>query len=58
MLLKEAKVPVECPPDVMELLVSTFQDLRTGAAADGTVVEKPSTVMSSRGSGRRLLRWA
>lgn len=47
MLLKEAKVPVECPPDVMELLVSTFQDLRTGAAADGTVVEKPSTVMST-----------
>ena len=47
MLLKEANVPVECPPDVMELLVSTFQDLRTGAAADGTVVEKPSTVMST-----------
>ena len=47
LLLKEANVPVECPPEVMDLLVSTFHDLRTGAAADGTVVERPSTVMST-----------
>ncbi len=47
MLLREANVPVSCPPDVMELLVSTFQDLRSGVAADGTVVERPSTVMST-----------
>lgn len=47
MLLAEAGVPVACPPDVMELLVSTFQDLRSGTAADGTVVERPSTVMST-----------
>jgi len=46
-LLREANVPVSCPPDVMEVLVSTFQDLRSGSAADGTVVERPSTVMST-----------
>jgi MoxR-like ATPase len=46
-LLQEANVPVACPPDVMELLVSTFQDLRSGVASDGTVVERPSTVMST-----------
>ncbi len=46
-LLREAQVPVACSPDVMEVLVSTFHDLRSGAAADGTVVERPSTVMST-----------
>jgi len=46
-LLREAQVPVACPPDVIDVLVSTFQDLRSGAAADGTVVERPSTVMST-----------
>jgi MoxR-like ATPase len=46
-LLREAGVPVACPTDVMDVLVSTFQDLRSGAAADGTIVEKPSTVMST-----------
>jgi len=46
-LLREANVPVSCPAEVMEVLVSTFQDLRSGAAADGTVVERPSTVMST-----------
>ena len=46
-LLREAGVPVACPPDVMEVLVSTFQDLRSGASEDGTVVERPSTVMST-----------
>lgn len=47
MLLREAQVPVACPEDVMEVLVSTFQDLRSGTASDGTVVERPSTVMST-----------
>lgn len=47
MLLQEAGVPVACPPDVMEVLVSTFQDLRSGASVEGTVVERPSTVMST-----------
>jgi MoxR-like ATPase len=46
-LLKEANVPVACPPDVMELLVATFQELRSGVASDGTVVERPSTIMST-----------
>jgi MoxR-like ATPase len=46
-LLREADVPVTCPADVMEVLVSTFQDLRSGTASDGTVVERPSTVMST-----------
>jgi len=46
-LLREAQVPVACPPDVMEVLVSTFQDLRSGSSGDGTVVERPSTVMST-----------
>jgi hypothetical protein len=46
-LLREAQVPVACAPDVMEVLVSTFQDLRSGTAGDGTVVERPSTVMST-----------
>ena len=46
-LLREANVPVSCPADVMELLVSTFHDLRSGTAADGTVVERPSTIMST-----------
>ena len=46
-LLREAQVPVACPPDVMDVLVSTFHDLRSGAAADGTVVERPTTVMST-----------
>src|SRR5215467_12689369 len=46
-LLREAQVPVACPPDVMEVLVSTFQDLRSGSASDGTIVERPSTVMST-----------
>lgn len=46
-LLREAGVPVACPADVMDVLVSTFQDLRSGSADDGTVVERPSTVMST-----------
>ena len=46
-LLREAGVPVACSPDVMDVLVSTFQDLRSGTAVDGTVVERPSTAMST-----------
>jgi MoxR-like ATPase len=46
-LLREAQVPVACPQDVIDVLVSTFQDLRSGASVDGTVVERPSTVMST-----------
>jgi MoxR-like ATPase len=46
-LLRESGVNVECPPDVIDLLVTTFNDLRHGRTAEGTVVEKPSTVMST-----------
>jgi MoxR-like ATPase len=46
-LLIESEVTVECPVEVLELLVTTFQDLRHGRTEEGTVVEKPSTVMST-----------
>jgi MoxR-like ATPase len=46
-LLRESAVQVECPPEVLELLVTTFNDLRHGRTEEGTVVEKPSTVMST-----------
>lgn len=47
MLLQEAEVETECPPDVMDLLVTTFQDLRKGRTGEGIVVEKPTTIMST-----------
>jgi hypothetical protein len=47
MLLQEAEIDAQCPPDVMDLLVSTFQDLRTGRTEEGIVVEKPTTIMST-----------
>jgi hypothetical protein len=31
----------------MNLLVTTFQDLRKGRTEEGTVVEKPTTIMST-----------
>jgi len=46
-LLRESGVSIECPVDVLELLVTTFNDLRHGRTEEGTVVEKPSTVMST-----------
>ena len=46
-LLRESGVQVECPPDVLDLLVTAFHDLRYGRTNEGTVVEKPSTVMST-----------
>ena len=47
MLLREADVETACPADVMDILVTTFHDLRSGQTAEGTVVERPSTVMST-----------
>ena len=38
---------MELAPDVVELLVTAFQDLRHGVTAEGVVVEKPTAVMSS-----------
>ncbi len=46
-LLRESGVQVECPPEVLDLLVTTFNDLRNGRTTEGTVVEKPSTVLST-----------
>jgi MoxR-like ATPase len=46
-LLRDAELKVECPPPVLDLLVTTFHDLRTGRTDEGTSVEKPSAVLST-----------
>ena len=46
-LLASAGIDIALPPDVIDLLVTAFHDLRTGVTAEGTVVEKPTAVMSS-----------
>jgi hypothetical protein len=46
-LLKEVAAPVAVRPDVVELLVSVFQDLREGVTREGIQLERPSTVMST-----------
>ena len=46
-LLKHAGVDVELRDDVIDLLVTAFNDLRQGATTEGIVVEKPTAVMSS-----------
>ena len=46
-LLARAQIEVEFAPDVVELLVTAFHDLRHGATAEGVVLEKPAAVMSS-----------
>lgn len=46
-LLQESGIRVECPDDVLDLLVTTFHDLRHGRTEEGTVVEKPSSIMST-----------
>lgn len=46
-LLRHAQVDVEVSPDVVDLLVTAFADLRNGVTAEGVVVEKPTAVMSS-----------
>lgn len=46
-LLATAGVEVQMRPDVVDLLVTAFNDLRDGVTADGVVVEKPTAVMSS-----------
>lgn len=45
--LESMDAHVQTETEVMDLLVTTFQDLRTGKTREGTVVEKPSTVMST-----------
>lgn len=46
-LLEEAGVTVETPDDVVELLVTVFNELRTGTTKEGVVVEQPTAVMST-----------
>jgi MoxR-like ATPase len=46
-LLRDVAAPVEVRPDVVELLVSVFQDLREGVTREGIQLERPSTVMST-----------
>jgi MoxR-like ATPase len=47
LLLEEADAAATIDRDVIKLLVTTFQDLRIGRTAEGTIVEHPSTVMST-----------
>lgn len=46
-LLQQADVEARLRPDVVDLLVTAFHDLRDGVTAEGIVVEKPSAVLSS-----------
>ncbi|WP_165224167.1 ATP-binding protein [Aquisphaera insulae] len=46
-LLKEVSAPVTITPQVVELLVSVFQELREGVSREGIQLERPSTVMST-----------
>ena len=46
-LLTRAKIEVDFNQDVVELLVTAFNDLRQGVTSDGVVIEKPTAVMSS-----------
>ena len=46
-LLADAGSPVAVDRNVVELLVTTFQDLRQGVTAEGIQVERPTTVMST-----------
>jgi MoxR-like ATPase len=46
-LLEVAQVDTRLEPDVVELLVTAFHDLRDGVTHDGVAVERPTAVMSS-----------
>ncbi len=46
-LLRDADVEMALPADVIDVLVTTFHDLRVGRTEEGTTVERPSTVMST-----------
>jgi MoxR-like ATPase len=46
-LLAESQADVKVDPDVVKLLVTTFQELRNGKTAEGAPVDRPSTVMST-----------
>jgi MoxR-like ATPase len=46
-LLTRAHIPHALPPDLTELLVTTFHELRSGRTGDGKALETLSTVMST-----------
>jgi MoxR-like ATPase len=46
-MLQHAGAKAEVEGDVIDVLVTTFMDLRKGRTEEGTVVEKPSTAMST-----------
>ncbi|MEV5408187.1 AAA family ATPase [Thermopolyspora sp. NPDC052614] len=46
-LLRRSGVEAPLRRDVLEVLVTTFRELRTGMAADGQSMERPSAVMST-----------
>ena len=46
-LLQRAGVPVLPGDDVLEVLVTTFRELRAGETADGQAIERLSTAMST-----------
>ncbi|HKP57950.1 MAG TPA: AAA family ATPase [Polyangiales bacterium] len=46
-LVANAGIQLTQPPDVVDLLVTAFNDLRRGSTDDGVVIEKPTAVMST-----------
>jgi MoxR-like ATPase len=46
-MLARSSVPLTIPPNMTELLVTTFHELREGKTAEGQAVETLSTVMST-----------
>lgn len=46
-LLDDSGIDVKIHTDVIEVLVESFNDLRTGLTSDGLSIETPSTVMST-----------
>lgn len=46
-LLEESGVPPTVDEGLLEILVTTFRDLRDGRSVEGWTVEKPGTVMST-----------
>ena len=46
-LLKRADIPVVLKPDIVELLVTTFHELRNGQTSDGKAIEQLTTAMST-----------
>jgi len=46
-LLEKSGVPMAPPESVIEILVTTFRELRTGEVQDGNAIERLSSVMST-----------